>query len=1191
MKIAGDKQGEFDFEAGPKRDTRASGAGLIRLAATDLSNHLACAHVTTLDLSVLRGEREAPKWEAPDLAVIQELGLRHEAAYLSSLDDGKGSLVDLRNFHEQRAVDETLAAMKRGVRAIAQGSLALGRWIGRPDVMRRVERVSPVLGSWSYEVFDCKLARETKAATILQLALYSDLLGEIQGAAPEMMHVVVPGRNFEPESYRLAEYAAYYRHVRKRLERVSDGEAGSVDGGKETYPEPCAHCDVCRWFRECDARRREDDHLSLVAGMRRLQQKQLDMWSVKTVAKLAEMPLPIAKKPAHGSRESYVRVREQARVQVEGRTRKEPFHELLEPAADMGFARLPEPARGDVFVDLEGDRFAGEHGQEYLFGFVARGEDGTWKYEKKWAFNADEEKRGFEWLVDEIMRRWAADAKMHVYHFGAYEPSALKRLMGIYTTREDEIDRMLRAHLLVDLHTVVKQAVRASVEEYSLKKLEAFYGFARGTAMEASKAAMRYVEHRLELGWEGELPEGMREAMEGYNRDDCRSAGEMRKWLEGERAKKVEAGAKIERPEIREGAPSEELDEKQKRVAELVAKLTADVPADEKQRTPEQGARWMLAQLLDWHRRENKAGWWEGYRLADLDDEELMNERAGLAGLQHVQRLGVERKIATDRYVFEKQETQVRAGDEVYRREKSGASGNEKKEEKDGQKRSEGVGEKIGTVTAIDLANRTVDIKKTRKTADVDPTAVFAWDGPIGTNTQADALFRIGEWVAQHGVDAPGEHRAGRDLLLRKPPRLLGNETLAPKPLEDTAATACRVGLALDESVLAIQGPPGAGKTYTAGHMICRFVQAGKKVGVTALSHNVIQKVLKQVFDAADETKTQSPRCLQKLGKGDEVEPDDRISVTTDNDKALEALRSGSIDVVGGTSFMWTREEFAGAVHTLFTDEAGQLALADVVAASQAAENLVLIGDPQQLDKPLKGSHPPGAEKSALEHLLGNNKTIPSGMGILLPETRRMSPDVCAFTSELFYEGKLHSHTVARNRKLDGHPWLSGSGLSYVPVEHHGNSNSSSEEVDVVVNIVKSFFEADVRWFYGIGNSRPLKIDGEEDLLIVAPYNAQVGDIKARLPKARVGTVDKFQGQQAAVVIYSMTTSSPEDAPRGMEFLYSLNRLNVATSRAMTNVIVVGSPRLFEPECRNPRQMQLANALCRYLELAKTVAI
>jgi len=1176
-------------------------AGQIRLSASDLSNHLACRHVTTLDLEVARGLRAEPEWAAPDLKVIQELGLRHEAAYLAHLREQGLNVENLGNIdhkNEKRLVAETLALMERGVDVIAQGALRDGKWFGRPDVLRRVERGGGKW-AWSYEVADTKLARETKATTILQLSLYSELLGKIQGKMPEFLWVVPPGEGFAGEKYRVAEYAAYYRYVKGRLVGAVDGGVSSEKevasdewrvastkqtqvpastsgtgqyalgfGGAQaeacaTYPEPVEHCNVCRWFKECDARRRADDHLSLVAGIRRQQRDQFEEWNAGTMAKLAELPIPLKERPKHGARAGYERAREQARVQVAGRTEKRLVHEALLPMAPgVGFCRLPEPSADDMFVDLEGDPFVGEQGLQYLFGFAYRDAAGEWSYEKRWALHREEEKRGFEWLVDEITRRREVNPKMHVYHFGGYEPGALKRLMGMYATREDEIDRMLRAGVLVDLHQAFKQSTRASVEEYSLKKIEAFYGFVRATPLELSRTAMRYVEHRLELGRLGEgeeIPEKYREALEGYNGEDCVSTGELRDWLEGERGKLVASeGESIPRFVNGDEEASEELDERQKRVAALVAKLVEGIPADSSERAEEEQAKWLLAQLLDWHRRENKATYWEGFRLADLDDHDLLEERAGLAGMQFVKRLGVERNIPTDRYSFEKQETEARIEKDLYYK-----------------------AEKFGSVVAMDLAGRTVDVKKTRKTAELHPTAVYAWERPFNVKEHAEALFRMGEFVAGKGVDVAGRYRAGRDLLLRKRPRLARGETLDALAGEEVKNTACRIVLALEDSVFAIQGPPGAGKTFTGARMICELVKAGKKIGVTALSHKVIRHLLEEVTDAAKEMKFSGLRCMQRTS---DEEPTAEIAIAEDNEEALEALANGKANVLGGTSWLWTPETAFEAVDVLFIDEAGQMALADVLAVSQAAKSIVLIGDPQQLERPLKGSHPEGAEKSALEHLLNGRKTIAADMGFLLPETWRLHPKVCEFTSEMFYEGRLVARDFLRNRVMKGHPWVRDAGLWFVPVEHEGCMNSSAEEVEVVARIVESLVKPEVQWMRGEGNPRRLKED--EDILIVAPYNAQVSDLLVRLPRVRVGTVDKFQGQEAPVVIYSLTTSSPEEAPRGMEFLYSLNRLNVATSRAMTAVIVVGSPRLFEPECRTPRQMQLANALCAYKEMA-----
>ena len=281
--------------------------GQIRLAGSDLSNHLACRHKTTLELQVARGERTAPDWAAPDLKVIQELGLRHEKAYLAHLAS-QGLVVEnlgrIDHKEEARLLAETLALMERGTQVIAQGALSDGEWFGRPDVLRRVATPS-MRWKWSYEVEDTKLARETKATTILQLSLYSDLLAKIQGMVPEFLRVVPPGEGFAGEKYRVSEYAAYSRFVMKRL-RGAVGEGAS----KETYPEPVEHCNVCRWFRECDARRRADDHLSLVAGIRRQQRDQFEVWNAETMAKLAVLPIPLKERPKHGSKAGLERVRD-----------------------------------------------------------------------------------------------------------------------------------------------------------------------------------------------------------------------------------------------------------------------------------------------------------------------------------------------------------------------------------------------------------------------------------------------------------------------------------------------------------------------------------------------------------------------------------------------------------------------------------------------------------------------------------------------------------------------------------------------------------------------------------------------------------------------------------------------------------------------------------------------------------------
>jgi superfamily I DNA and/or RNA helicase len=365
--------------------------------------------------------------------------------------------------------------------------------------------------------------------------------------------------------------------------------------------------------------------------------------------------------------------------------------------------------------------------------------------------------------------------------------------------------------------------------------------------------------------------------------------------------------------------------------------------------------------------------------------------------------------------------------------------------------------------------------------------------------------------------------------------------------------------------------------------MIAELVRRGHRIGITAVSHKVISNLLQYACSAARADNIQ----LSAMQKGNGTDGCvDRMVEQVGNEEILDAVRSGTVQVIAGTPWLWARDDMADSVEVLFVDEAGQMSLADVLAISQAAKSVVLLGDPQQLNQPQQGVHPPGVDVSALGHLLNGRATIEPEKGLFLKETWRLHPDICAFTSELFYDNRLAARPENRNQRLNANGPLDGTGLRYIPIQHNGNQNESPEEVATVRELVNDLLANGATWADKTGERDTLKL---ADILVVAPYNAQVAALAKALPVgARVGTVDKFQGQQAPVVIYSMTTSTPEDAPRGMEFLYSLNRLNVAVSRAQCVAAIVASPALFHVECKTPRQIELANALCRYLELVHT---
>ncbi len=855
------------------------------------------------------------------------------------------------------------------------------------------------------------------------------------------------------------------------------------------------------------------------------------------------------------------------------------LHELIEPTRlkdgtlepNRGLLSLPEPRPGDLFFDIEGDPYAFDDGIEYLFGVLEPGlpdADGNATFHAFWARDAegrvtrDAEKLAFEQLTDLFMERLARDPAIHIYHYAPYEPTALAKLMGRHATRETEVDSLLRGNVLVDLFRAVRQGVRASVESYSIKKLEPLYGFTREIDLRDAGSSIAAFEAWLQLDGERARDDESLRTIERYNHDDVVSTLLLRDWLEARRPElEAQIGEPLPRPAPTPGEAPEELGEALAHVQEIADRLADGVPADEAERSPAQHGHWLLAQLLSWHRREEKSFWRRYFTLMDdLTDEDRIAEREPMGGLSYVGVVGQVKRSQVHRYRFPRQEHAIQPGRDV---------------------RDPATGGSPGSVVAIDEAAGMIDLSRGPANDAPHPTSLVPFD-LVPSDPQRASLLRIGEWVAAHGIEADGPYRTARDLLLRLPPRTGqdAGEALA-RAHEDVSSAAVRLALALDESYLPIQGPPGSGKTYAGAQMILALVATGTKVGVVANSHKVIGNLLDIV--AAEAAKQHvEVRIGQRTELGGEWTCQAAVPYRT-NGQALAALHAGAVDVVGGTAWTWSRDEFAGAVDVLVIDEAGQMALANAIAVSPAARSLILLGDPQQLDQPLKGSHPPGAERSALAHLLDGAATMPPGHGLFLDHTWRLHPDLCRYTSEVFYEGRLDPQAGNERQQLAGVSPLAGTGTRYVPVEHTGNQNDSPEEADRIAELVSALVEGGASWTTRDGERRPLALG---DVLVVAAYNAQVGEIKRRLPGVRVGTVDKFQGQEAPVSIYSMASSTPADAPRGMEFLYSLNRLNVATSRARCLTVLVASPGLVRVRCRTPRQMRLANALCRLLEMA-----
>jgi uncharacterized protein len=1105
--------------------------GHILLSPSDLNDYVECEHRTTLARQVALGEREKPQVGDGGARLLAEKGTLHELDFLMRLREEGRNVVEIpmdEHWDFDAAVACTGDAMRAGAEVIAQATFVDGRWRGRADFLLRMPGTTR-LGPWRYEPLDAKLARAEKPTYVLQLCFYSDGIAAIQGERPEHMHVFLGVG--EKRSLRYDDFAAYYRRARSRFESV-------IASPTMTEPYPVEPCTLCAFHGLCKDRWRAEDSLVLVAGARRAQVVRLRDAGLPTLKALAEARpgTPVA----HIAPHAFEIMRDQAALQLKRHVSGSLDWHRLDGEAGRGFALLPRPSPRDVIFDIEGDPFwEPARGLHFLFGVLVR--DGTnWDYRPMWAHDRVGERQMFEDFIDQVHAQLAADPAMHVYHYGTYENAALKQLMGTYATREDAVDELLRRGVFVNLHTVVRQGLRAGVESYSLKEVEALVPYARRAQVRTGIAAVLAYEQ-----WMGARDDASLKSIAEYNEDDCRATLALRDWLVKQHPDELSWA------EPRPGKPTEEGQE-----AGARAQLRRDLVEGQEPGS----SRWFAGELLEYHRREARPAWWWFFERCDqMTDEELFDDSESIAGLVPAGAPVADKRSRIHTLTFPTQQHKLAPGDTPT---------------------DPATKKSAGTIVGIDDTAGAVILRRGPSLMDVPLPRALVPGGPYDTQAQRDALARFALSV----LADDGRYRSLRDILARTPPRIRGRE--AGEDIQTTDIAKQRVlTLDLESSYLFIQGPPGTGKTWTGARLITELMRRGRRVGVTATSHKAIHNLLDEVERAAAEEGLRFGGL--KKSSSDNVESRyDGVSVSS-TDK-IEAFTGASADTLlfAGTAWLFAHSALDGAVDTLVIDEAGQVSLADALAMGTAASNTVLLGDPLQLAQVSQGTHPQGTGASVLEHLLGDEATVPPHMGLFLERTRRMHPDVCRFISEIVYDDRLQGIP-----ELARQATAFGTGLRFKPIPHSGNAAASSEEAAAVAAEIAAMVDA--AWTDRSGNERTL---AQTDFMVVAPYNAQVRRLRealrqAGLPDVPVGTVDKFQGREAPVVFYSMATSSIEDVPRSLEFLFSRNRLNVAISRAMCLAIIVASPRLLESHARTIDQMRLINALCRFTEIADAQAV
>lgn len=1078
--------------------------GNILFSATDLMRFMGCPHATQLDLLRMRGEGPEPGEDTEDAALLQKQGDAHEAAHLEKLKASGRGVIEIERGDLPRNSDETRAALATGEDVVFQGAFLSGNWGGWSDFLERVESPS-ALGPFSYEVADTKLKRRPHPKHVLQLVLYSDLLAEIQGCAPEFAHVELG--TGERATLRLADYAHYARAARQRLEAFAAEPA-------PTRPVPCSDCALCRWADHCKSVWVAEDSLFNVANIAKGQVKKLEAAGIGTMAALAELDHPI-RGMAENTR---LRLVTQARLQ-HARKSGEPAFELRSPEPGKGFDLLPQPQPGDIFYDIEGDPHY-EGGLEYLHGLWFDGQ-----FRAFWAHDHKAEAQSLSDLLAFFRQRLEAYPKARIYHYAAYEITALRRLTTKYGIGEAFLDRLQRERRFVDLFAVVRGGLIGSEPNYSIKSMEAFYDRKREGEVKTAGGSVVAYENWRETGEQHILDE-----IEDYNRIDCISTEELRDWLVGIRPASPW-------PQLGSDAGPKEVEEDAETQALRASIAASGLPEDRQE---------MLFNLGLFHKREVKPAQWAVFDSAGKDEDDLLDDLDALSGLQATDAVEPFKRSFVRSYRFPPQETKLRSGKKATVPVFDGPP-------------------VTVSIEALDQSSRQVTVKAgPGKDHLLGERLSLHPDWPIDTKVISTAMRDV--IADQCGARV---YRAVDDLLSRAAPRLTtGHLQSTADPLADTIAAAG----AMDETVLPIQGPPGTGKTYVTARAILSLVHQGARVGVTSNSHEAIRNVLMGCLGAlGEEDLPITLDLLHKVSGPDDGYPDDcPIRRTTDN---AEAAAGGH--VVGGTAFFFAREENVQAFDWLFVDEAGQVGLANMAAMGRAARNIVLVGDPRQLPQVIQGAHPEPANLSCLDWMLGEHATVPPDRGIFLPVSHRMHPEVCKFISDQVYEGRLTSHADTARQAVRG-THFPEAGAFWIPVVHESNAQVSPEEVTAIAVAAEDLLKGS--WTDKDGSHHPMR---QSDIIVVAPYNAQVNALLEALPEGiRVGTVDKFQGQEAPVCLVSMTASSTEETPRGMDFLFSLNRINVAVSRAKGLALVFGAPRLREAKCDTVEQMQLVNTLC-----------
>ncbi len=1047
----------------------------------------------------------------------------------------------------------TREAMEEGVDVISQAYLEGNHFFGYADFLVKVTGDS-LFGHYHYEVWDAKLSNKAKPEFIMQLCCYTEMLTEIQGRRPKTITVVLG--NGQYATFKVADFYYYYLTLKDQfLQSQATFDAQSI-------PDPAESKNWGRWSRYAEQLLIKKDHLFQVATITRGQIKKLNKAGIHTMQQLVE--LNTLSVPGINIA-ILTRLKAQADIQKASLGQERPLYEIYVPKPDeqTGLALLPPHSPLDVFFDIEGYPLE-EGGLEYLWGCTYFDEQGERCFKDYWAHNREQEKEAFEAFITWVYERWQQDPTMHIYHYANYEIAACRKLMGRYGVGEAQLDQLLRNEVFIDLYKIVKGGLLLGEPRYSIKNVEHLYRGKRDTEVGSGGDSVVVYEQWRDL-WArneaGDTWETSRilKSIRDYNIDDCNSTQELVVWLREAQEKngiRYQGHTVLVEPEIK------------KEVTQTLAlrdRLLAQANTQLESQPEKAVVTETLAWLLEFHRRESKPLFWRLFDRLGLSEEELFHDLDCLAGCQRTRRAPFKptpkaRKLAFE-YQFDVAQEFKGMGKRFYLL---------------------GVEEENGKKATVDFCQSESDLSAglITLTANHEPPAVVTLipDEYVHPKPIPEAIYQV---TQRYEADKLGEC-AIIDFLMRAKPRFkIQHQVIAPStdPHEKLQQIIEAVQN-LDHSYLPIQGPPGSGKTYTAKHIIAELIKTGAKVGIASNSHKAINNLLLRTREYCAEQGINGVFACTKETDASLIESG--IVILKNADLASQVKPAC---VIGTTAWGFSREDLTDQFDYLFIDEAGQVAVANLVGMSRCAKNLVIMGDQMQLGQPSQGTHPGESGLSCLDYLLHDTATIAEDRGVFLGTTYRLHSTINEFISQFVYDGQLHAHHDNDVRVVKVPNGYQGvlqqeAGLHFVPVEHEGNTYGSDEEAMKIKVLAKELLNR--QFIEKTGKSRKITWN---DILFVAPYNYQVNKLKQVLgDQARVGSVDKFQGQEAPIVFLSMCSSDANESPRGVDFLFDKHRLNVALSRAQSLAIVVANPRLAKTTVNKVEHLTLINlfsALCR----------